>query len=176
MRRLPAAGMCTPHACPALHPCPSQAGLHQLIMQQTYTQLPPAMPGVQGQFGQQLGLSASWLGSLPGQPSSGGAPQSSMGMGMGPALPGLETLSNMQQAMSSQVGGGGEWGGIGMGAHGAVWAAKPPPPACLCLTFFKLVTYAWQGALTLLALHPPLLCSWRAPCRPGPRCCNQAQP
>lgn len=71
-------------------------------MQQTYTQLPPAMPGVQGQFGQQLGLSASWLGSLPGQPSSGG-PQSSMGVGMGPTLPGLETLSNMQQAMSSQV-------------------------------------------------------------------------
>lgn len=80
------------------------AGLHQLIMQQTYTQLPPGMPGAPGQFGQQLGLSASWLGSLPGAPSSG-APQSSMGLGMGPTLPGLETLSNMQQAMSSQLAG-----------------------------------------------------------------------
>ena len=114
------------HTCPP--PPLAQAGLHQLIMQQTYTQLPPGMPGAPGQFGQQLGLSASWLGSLPGAPSSG-APQSSMGVGMGPSLPGLETLSNMQQAMSSQVGLG-AWVAVQMGSANP-WKRRTTPPCVL---------------------------------------------
>lgn len=81
--------------CPPL-PLPAQVGLHQLVMQQTYTSLPPGS-SAPASFGSQLGLSASWLGTAPS--ASGQAPQSSTGMGMGPTLAGFEALSSMSQQL-----------------------------------------------------------------------------
>lgn len=84
-----------PLTAPCSLPCLGflfQAGLHQLIMQQTFTQLPP---GLAPPYGQQLGLSASWLGPPPAPPPS--APQS---------MPqSLAAFSSMQQHMTSQLAG-----------------------------------------------------------------------
>ena len=71
-----------------------QAGLHQLIMQQTYTALPQ---GAQAPFGQQLGLSASWLGHAA-------VPQAN-GAEAGAALAGFEAFSSLHQQMNSQLAG-----------------------------------------------------------------------
>lgn len=69
-----------------------QAGLHQLIMQQTYTALPQ---GAQAPFGQQLGLSASWLGHAAVPHANGGD--------AGAALAGFEAFSSLHQQMNSQL-------------------------------------------------------------------------
>lgn len=68
------------------------AGLHQLIMQQTFTQLPP---GLAPPYGQQLGLAASWLGPTPAPP-----PPTAQGMPQG-----LAAFSSMQQHVTSQLAG-----------------------------------------------------------------------
>ena len=75
-------------------PC-LQAGLHQLIMQQAYSQVAPGLPGLPAPFVQQLGPPASWAAAGGGAAGGGGVPA---------ALPGLEALAAMQQHMGSQVG------------------------------------------------------------------------